>query len=403
MKRVIITTFVVCLSVCLVFAFIYAPWAHAPLNRPVKVGFIYENDESTVYTHNFAAAEDALTRQFGDRVELLILSDVPERETAEPLREMAQAGCDIIFAYTYSDEVAGVAPEFPETQFCQISQADTDGVSSPDNYHTFNAEIYQGRYVCGIAAGMKLRELIESGRISTDEARLGFVAAYPDGETRSACAAFLLGARSIVPETTLRVRYTGAQCSYSREKAAAEALIHSGCVVIAQHSPTLAPAMACEEAALRGTLVFHVGQDRNTPDIIPTSSLVSVRINWMPYALAAVDAVMNRYAIESRMDVHVHGRDVSAGFDRDWVQLLELNTFTAAPDTQAALDRAVDALRKGKLEVFSGPYTGVNPETGETCDLTQGFAENARSSYPAFNYVLDGVEEERPTERRQAG
>ncbi len=394
MKRVNLTTLAVCVAVCLAFAYIYAPWSHTPLNRQVKVGFIYENDESTVYTHNFAAAEDALQRQYGDRVDLLIRSDVPERETAGPLRELAEAGCDIIFAYTYSDEIAQVAPDYPATQFCQISRKNTDGVPYPANYHTFNAEIYQGRYVCGIAAGMKLRELIDTKKITADEAILGFVAAYPDAETRSAYSAFLLGAWSAAPEAKLRVRYTQSRCSYGKERTATEALIESGCKVIAQHSPTLAPAMACEEAALRGTLVYHIGQDRNTPDVIPTSSLVSVKVNWSPYVLAAVDAVINRRHIEGRIDANVHGSDVSAGFDRDWVQLLELNTQNAAPDTQAALDRAVDAFRKGKLDVFKGPYTGTNPATGETCDLSKGFAENARSSYPAFNYVIDGVTEE---------
>ena len=394
MKRVIITTFAVCLAVCLTFAFIYAPWSHTPLNRPVKVGFIYENDESTVYTHNFATAEDALTRQYGDRVSLMIRSDVPERETAEPLRELAEAGCDIIFAYTYSDEIAQVAPEYPQTQFCQISRKNTDGVPCPDNYHTFNAEIYQGRYVCGIAAGMKLRELIDAKQISADEALMGFVAAYPDAETRSAYTAFLLGARSVAPEATLMVRYTQSRCSYGKERTAAEALIKSGCKIIAQHSPTLAPAMACEDAWVRGTTVYHIGQDRNTLDLIPNAALVSVKVNWSPYVLAAVGAVMNRHHIENRIDANVHGSDVSAGFDRGWVQLLELNVQNAAPDTQAALEKAVDALRKGKLDVFKGPYTGANPATGETCDLSRGFTENARSSYPAFNYVIDGVEEE---------
>lgn len=393
MKRVIITTFAVCLAVCLALAFVYMPWAHIPLTRPVKVGFIYENDESTVYTHNFAAAEDALIRQYGDRVELLTRSDVPERETADPLRELAGAGCDIIFAYTYSAEVAEVAPEYPRTQFCQISLKDTGAAVPPDNYHTFNARAWEGRYVCGIAAGMKLRELIDTKQIAADGAWLGFVATYPDAETRSAYTAFLLGARSAAPEAMLRVRYTRSRCSYGKERTATEALIDSGCKVIAQHSPTLAPAMACEEAALKGTMVYHIGQDRNTPDVIPMASLVSVKANWSPYVLAAVEAVMNRRRIESRIEANVHGSDVSAGFDRGWVQLLELNILNAAPDTQAALDRAVDALRRGKLDVFRGPYTGTDPSTGETIDLSNGFAENARSSYPTFNWVLDGVEE----------
>ena len=393
MKRIILTTLASCLALILLFGYIYRIWEPVQQVDTLKVGFLYENDESSPSVYNFDLAKEALVKQWGDGVQVLVKSNVLETETEEPLRELVRKGCSIVFVNSYSPQVSVVAGEYPEVQFCQVSIRASQGATLPDNYHTFNGEIYQGRYVSGIAAGMKLRELIDAGEISAAQARVGFVGAFPDTEVISGYTAFLLGVRSVVPEAVMRVRYTNARSSYSAEKACAAALIEEGCIVVAQHTNTIGPAIACEESAGAGRHVYHIGYNQSMLDVAPITSLVSTRVNWIPYVTGAVAAVADNRSIEARVAGNVHGgRDISAGFERDWVQMLELNKPIAAPGTQEAMDAAVEAFRKGRLQVFKGDYTGVNPDdASDTCDLSYGFAENRDSSLPAFHYVLDDV------------
>ena len=88
MKRYYITTVMICLLVLLAGSFAYGIWDRAPVLDHLKVGFIYENDESTPYTYNFFLAEQALKKEYGDRVEIVSRSNVRETETEEPLREL---------------------------------------------------------------------------------------------------------------------------------------------------------------------------------------------------------------------------------------------------------------------------------------------------------------------------
>lgn len=390
MKRVYIATLLTALVVVLAFGLASSAWRGDATLDVIKVGFIYENDESTPYTYNFYMAQNALERQFGERVQMLVRSNVPEAESEEPLRELVRAGCSIIFINNYSDQIQALAREYPEVQFCQGSYFDGDHDDYPDNYHTFNAEIYQGRYISGIAAGMKLRDLIDTRAIAPGEALVGYVGAYPTAEVISGYTAFLLGVRSVAPEAVMHVRYTRAWSSYSREKSCARELIDEGCVVIAQHTDTIGPAVACEEAA-QTHRVFHVGYNQNVIDIAPASSLISTRVNWAPYMISAVQAVFEGEAIEKHVEGSVYGNDACAGIESDWVQVLELNQRIAAYGTQEAVDRAAEALKRGSLEVFRGDYTATDPVTGEKIDLKQGYEENDKTSWPTFRYVLDDV------------
>ena len=391
MKRVFLTTLATALVMALVFGAIYSVWNSAVMMDAIKVGFIYENDESTPYTYNFYLAQSALERAYGDRVQTVVRSNVPETESEEPLRELVRSGCSIIFVNNYSDQISQLAREYPQVQFCQGSFNEGEHENCPDNYHTFNAEIYQGRYVSGVVAGMKLRELLGGHQISAGEALVGYVGAFPSVEVVSGFTAFLLGVRSICPEATMRVRYTHSWSSYSKEKACARALIDEGCVVIGQHTDTIGPAVACEEAAAT-TRVFHVGYNQNVIDIAPATSLISTRANWAPYMIGAVEALLEGDPIERHISGHVRGNDACAGIEADWVQMLELNRRIAAYGTEEAMARAVEGLKRGALEVFKGDYTGVDLKNpGDTIDLRQGYRENERYSWATFHYLLDDV------------
>ena len=393
MKRYYFLTAAICAACLLIASFYYDIWNRDGVDPVFRVGFLCENDESTPYTFNFLLAQNALTKEYGERVKLITRSNVQAGAAEEPLRELAELGCAVIFTNTHSDQVALIAGDYPDTQFCQVSFSGGVGTGEqPSNYHSFNGRIYEGEYISGLAAGMKLRELLDAGALRPEEALVGFVGTGETPEAISGFTAFLLGVRAEAPEATMRVRYTGAWSSYSREKACAEALIAEGCVVIAQNTGTIGPAVACETAAGQQRRVFHVGCHQTMLDVAPSATLTGARVNWTPYITGAVGAVLEGQEIERSVAGNIHGRDMVGGFDLGWVEMLELNEALAAEGTAQRLRQAEEDFRKNRLEVFRGNYVGVNPgDSADTCDLNRGYPENSQSSAPGFRYILRDV------------
>lgn len=392
MKRVYMITVLTCLAILAVFLCCFRLLNLTGGREHLTVGFIYDNDESTPYTYNFSLAKDAVEKKYGDRVDILTCSNVLDDEMEEPLRELADKGCDIIFFNGYSELVRELAPEYPNIQFCQTSYMDMSNQTVPPNYHTFKGEAYQGRYVSGIAAGVKIRQMILDGTISEDEAVVGFVAAFPTSEVISGYTAYLMGVRSVVSQAVMRVCYTGTWSSYAQEKSAAARLIDEGCIVISQHTDTIGPAIACEEAS-ENKEVYFVGNNQSMSEVAPGTSLVTSRICWEPYVLSAVEAVMMNESIESIVTGRIHGTDVSAGFEKGWVEMEDLNMQVAASGTEEAMNRAIDRFKRGSGDfVFKGNFTGINPDDpSDTIDLRNGYRENANTSYPLFHYILTDI------------
>ena len=389
MKKQIILTAVVCVIVLAAAAVLTGFWSDRKGAGVLKVGFVYSEDESTPYTANFVKAQRALEEEYGSKVEILAKSNVLSRECETPIRDLIRDGVKIIFINMDTDIPVTLAREFPQVQFCQASMPTISIEGTPENYHTFNGEIYQARYVSGIAAGMKLRQLLDSGALLPKDALVGYVGANSTAEVISGYTAFLLGVRSVAPEATMRVRYTGSWSNFAAEKEQTRELINEGCVIIAQHVNTMAPAIVCEEAAAAGRTVYHIGYHQSMMDIAPSSSLTSVRTNWTPYVIQAVQAVMDDQVIEKVVEAHAHGRDLSAGFESGWVELMELNKFIAAEGTQEKVANAIENMKKGRIRVFYGNYTGVNPiNPADTIDLSTGYTECQYSSNPSFGYVL---------------
>ena len=393
MKKAYIVTALTCIIMMAVFIGGFRLLNLSGGKDHLKVGFIYDNDESTAYTYNFSLAKDALEKKYGEKVEILTCSNVLDDEMEEPLRELAGEGCDIIFFNGYSEKVMELAPEYPATEFCQASYMDMSGVTVPENYHTFKGEAYQGRYTSGIAAGMKIKQMITEGVISGDQAVVGFVAAFPNAEVISGYTAFLMGVRSVVPQAVMKVSYTGTWSSYAREKSAAEDLIDEGCVIISQHTDTIGPAIACEEASEKKTKVYFVGWSQSMSEVAPGTSLVTARICWEPYVLSAVDSLMMNKKIEAGISGNVHGNDAFAGFDKGWVEMIDLNLPVAAPGTQEAMDAAIERFKRGETDfVFKGEYTGISQsDPSKTIDLRNGYVENENTSHPLFDYILSDV------------
>lgn len=210
MKNWIVTLITVIVVIILVHCITYLGASQNQKKEHVKVGFIYIGDESTPYTDNFISAQRQMEEEFGDLVTTISLSNISEESAPEYLRQLAEEGCDIIFttSYGYGEAAKEIAAEYPNIQFCQATCNNANENPEQKNYHTFMGRIYEGRYISGVVAGMKLEELIENGGITRDKALVGYVGAYENAEVISGYTAFLLGIKSVVPEAKMMVKYT---------------------------------------------------------------------------------------------------------------------------------------------------------------------------------------------------
>ena len=391
--RLLWVVFACVLSIGVFFVGFQISNANARGRDLVRVGFVLDGDESTPYSANFIRAIDELELQYGEHITVTIRSNVPYEDTEAVLCELCGMGCDIIFtnSYGYGEVAKRVAAEFPDIEFCEATCDNANREPLVKNYHTFMGEIYQGRYVAGLVAGLKLQEMIDAGQILPEEAWIGYVGAYPYAEVISGYTAFFLGARQTCPTARMRVKYTNTWTSYALEKEYARDLIAEGCVIISQHSDTIGPAAVCE-AADEAHPVYHVGYNQDMIDVAPTTSLIGSRIDWSPYICGAVGAVLNERPIESVISGNVHGNDIGAGFREGWVKMLQLNPAIAPAGSEELIRRTIEEIEAGRCHVFQGDYLGVNPDDpADTWDLHEEYRENADASAPSFHYVLQDV------------
>ena len=216
----------------------------------LKIGFIFLHDENSTYDLNFITAAKAACEKLGIAYETK--TNIPEgQECYDAAAELADAGCDIIFADSFGHEsyMIQAALEFPEVEFCHATGTKAHTENLP-NYHNAFATIYEGRYLAGVAAGMKLNEMIEAGTITADQAKIGYVGAYPYAEVKSGYTSFFLGARSVCPSATMEVTFTYSWYDEAMEKEGAQMLIQKGCVLISQHADSMGAPTACEVAGV---------------------------------------------------------------------------------------------------------------------------------------------------------
>ncbi|MEF2823318.1 MAG: BMP family ABC transporter substrate-binding protein, partial [Oscillospiraceae bacterium] len=244
----------------------------------VKVGFITLHDENSTYDKNFidAAKEACANLGLVENEDYFIKTNVGETEQcAEVAADLVDAGCNIIFADSFGHEpyMIEVAKANPEVQFCHSTgtRAHTEGLA---NYHNAFASIYEGRYLAGIAAGLKLNAMIDAGDIKADEAKMGYVGAFTYAEVVSGYTSFYLGAKSVCPTVTMDVTFTGSWYDETLEKEGAEKLIQGGCKLISQHADSLGAPTACENAG-----VPNVSYNGSTQAACPNTYIISSRIN----------------------------------------------------------------------------------------------------------------------------
>ena len=362
----------------------------------IKVGFICLHDENSTYDKNFIDAAKAACKNAGlSEDQYIIKTNIPEgQECYNAAAELVDAGCNVVFAdsFGHEDFMIQAAKEFKDVQFCHATgtKAHTEKLS---NYHNAFASIYEGRYLAGVAAGMKLNEMIEAGDFTADQAKMGYIGAFTYAEVISGYTSFYLGAKSVCPTVTMDVTFTGSWYDEALEKEAANKLIAGGCKLISQHADSMGAPTACETAGIP-----DVSYNGSTQAACPNTYLVSSRIDWAPYYKYAISAAMNGEAIDA---------DWTGTLATGSVVLTELNENVVAAGTAEAVEAAKAELEAGTRHVYdvttftvdgqqltsSMADVDTDPDyTPDTEAIVDGyFAESIFRSAPYFQLNIDGI------------
>ena len=362
----------------------------------IKVGLICLHDEKSTYDLNFLNAFKEACANLGIAEDsYMIKTNIPEgQECYDAAAEFADAGCKVIFAdsFGHEDYMIQAAKEFPEVQFCHATgtKAHTEGL---DNYHNAFASIYEGRYLAGVAAGLKLQELKDAGKLKADAPKMGYVGAYTYAEVVSGYTSFFLGAKSIVPDVTMDVTFTGSWYDETAEKEGANKLIEGGADLISQHADSMGAPTACENAG-----VPDVSYNGSTASACPNTFIVSSRINWAPYYEYAINAAIAGEAIDA---------DWTGTLATGSVELTEVNEDAAAAGTQEKIDEVKAGLEDGSIHVFDTANFTVDGKaldsyeadvdtdadyTPDTEVIADGyFHESEFRSAPYFDLQIDGI------------
>ena len=364
-----------------------------PIEETLKVGLICLHDENSTYDLNFITGFKAACEAKG--VDYVIRTNIPEtNECYNAAVELADSGCAMIFAdsFSHEDYMIQAAKEFPEVEFCHATgtKAHTEKLA---NFHNAFASIYEGRFLDGVAAGMKLNEMIENGDITADQAKVGYVGAYTYAEVISGYTSFFLGVRSECPSATMEVTFTGSWYDETAEKEAANRLVNSGCVFISGHADSMGAPTVCENLGI--PFVFYNG---SVQAACPNTFIVSTKIDWQPYFEYVIDCIEK----DEPIDVDWTGT-ISTGS----VVMTEINEAVAAAGTAERLAELTDKFAKGELQVFDTSTFTVNGEevtsymadvdsdadyTPDTEVIEDGvFYESFYRSAPYFDLRIDGI------------
>ena len=360
----------------------------------VKVGFIFLHDENSTYDLNFINAAKLACEELG--VDYMTKTNIPEgQECYEAAMDLVDNGCNVVFAdsFGHEDYMIQAAKKCPDVQFCHSTgtRAHTEGL---DNFHNAFASIYEGRYLAGIAAGMKLNEMIDAGTITAEQAVMGYVGAYTYAEVVSGYTSFFLGARSVCPSVTMKVTFTGSWYDETAEKEAANKLIDQGCVLVSQHADSMGAPTACETAG-----VPNISYNGSTISACPNTFIVSSRIDWAPYFEYMIQCVQEGKAIDT---------DWTGTLKTGSVVLTEVNEAAAAEGTAAAIEEVKAELEAGTRQVFDvstftvdgAAIDSYKADVDTDADYTPdtevvengAFQESVFRSAPYFDLKIDGID-----------
>ena len=378
----------------------------------VKIGLICVHDINSGYDAAHIEGLTAACEELGIDVDTQVVFkyNIPEDETCQDTAvDLAEQGCTIIFSDSYGHQMhmQAAAEEYPDVTFvaCTGDLAANSGLS---NYKNMFPYTYESRYVSGVVAGMKLKELMDAGTVT--DPYVGYVGAYPYAEVVCGYTAFLLGIQSIVPEAHMDVQYTNSWYDPSKEAETANALMARGCVIIGQHADSTGAPSAVQEALEKGTVAYSVGYNIDMLSVAPDAALTSAQNNW---------SVLYKHMLEKFLAGEEVPTDFACGYADGAVMISALGG-SCAEGTQEAVDAAWAGIKDGSLKVFDTSKFTCQPSTDGSYQVdadghvtsafgldTNGdwvndageaiedgaFAESVLRSAPYFSLRIDGITE----------
>ena len=384
----------------------------------VKIGLICVHDINSGYdaAHieglTTACEELGITANADDPAnsQVIFRYNIPEDETCyDAAVDLAEEGCNIIFSDSYGHQMymQQAATDYPEVTFVACT-GDLAAGSGLDNYKNIFPYTYESRYVSGVVAGMKLKELMDAGTVT--DPYVGYVGAFPYAEVVCGYTAFLLGIQSQVPEAHMDVQYTNSWYDPVAEGEAANALMARGCVIIGQHADSTGAPSAVQAQKDAGSVVYSVGYNIDMLSVAPTAALTSSQNNW---------SVLYRDTLEKFINGEEVPTDYAVGVSEDAVMISDLGP-ECAEGTQEAVDAAWAGIKDGSLKVFDTSKFTCQPatdgsyqvdadghvtsafgldsdgdfvnDTGEAI-VDGAFQESVLRSAPYFSLRIDGITE----------
>ena len=378
--------------------------------KPVKIGIILVGDENEGYTYAHIEGIKAAAQANGIPEDKVIWKySIGETQACyDAAVDLVEQGCTAIFSNSYGHQsyMQKVAEEYPDVQFVACT-GDTAAVTGLPNFSNAFTNVYESRYVSGVVAGMKLKEMDANGEIpaasydADGNILIGYIGAFPYAEVVSGYTAFFLGVKSIISNVTMEVIYTNSWFDIMAEGEAAGNLMARNCVIIAQHADSTGAPAAVEAAQKAGTVAYSVGYNVDMLSVAPNAALTSATNNWGVYYTYAFGQVVKGEKIAT---------DWAEGYETGAVAITTLGP-KCAEGTQEVVDATIEAIKAGTLHVFDTSTWTVNGEhldelvvdldgdfkTDSPLDknaIWDGyFHESELRSAPSFSVRIDGIVE----------
>lgn len=371
-----------------------------------KMGVILIGDENEGYTYAHIQGIKKAAESLGLTDDQIIWKyTIPEDETCyDTAADLADQGCSLVVSNSYGHQshMQQAATEYPDVTFIAMT-GDTAKASGLPNFCNAFTAVYESRFVSGVVAGMKIKELVDNDKLEDDNfdkdgnVKVGYVGAYPYAEVKSGYTAFFLGIKSVYEDVAMSVQFTNSWFDLTKEGETANQLISQGCVIIGQHADSTGAPSAVQAALESGDVCYSVGYNIDMLEVAPQGALTSATNCWDVYYTEAIGAAMNGETVPTNW---------AKGYADGAVAITPLGE-SVAEGTQEKVDATIAAIKAGELQVFDIDTFTVGGEKVESAYATDTdgdwvpdadevvfdgyFHESYIQSAPCFQLDIDGI------------
>ena len=344
-----------------------AGWSDLVLaQKPITIGMIYvgpKDDFGYNQSHYEAASE--IKKMPG--IKIVGEENVPETQSVQKTMQgmISQDGATLLFPTSFgyfNPHILDVAKKNPDVRFAHCGGM-WDAAKHPKNVGSFFGYIDEAQYLNGVIAGH-----------ATKSKKIGFVAAKPIPQVLRNINAFTLGARSVHPDITCAVIFTGDWSMPVKEAEATNSLADQGVDVFTMHVD--GPKVIVETAAKRGKFVcgYHASQAK----LAPNAYLTGAEWNWVTPYKQIVDAARTGKQ---------HPNFLRGGLKEGFVK-----TSPYGPGVSEGARKNADAIKalmlKDEFEIFKGE---IKDNTGKVVVAKGTTMKQIDPALEGMNYLVEGV------------